>query len=284
MEKLRSKKKTDFISKLISYILLIILGFFFLFPLVYMITTSLNPDERSIERQMGSARAFIPEQVSLENYGNVFDRMPFGRYLFNSVFIVGTTVFIGVIANSMAAYGLARFTFRGRGALVSLVIALMIIPFEAIAIPLLLMTARWGWLDSYHVQIIPFIANPLYLFLFYQFFIGFPVALEEAALLDGAGWMKIFWKIALPLSKPIIASVAILHFLMQWGMFLWPLMVTVGPEFRPLPVAMQVFFGQYPRLWGDIMAFAAMMTLPVIALFVLLQGQYVRSVAQSGIK
>ncbi|HAA86332.1 MAG TPA: sugar ABC transporter permease [Kosmotogaceae bacterium] len=284
MEKLRSKKKTEFISKLISYVLLLILGFFFLFPLVYMITTSLNPDERSIERQMGSVRAFIPEQVSLENYGNVFERMPFGRYLFNSVFIVGTTVFIGVIVNSMAAYGLARFTFRGRGALVSLVVALMIIPFEAIAIPLLLMTARWGWLDSYHVQIIPFIANPLYLFLFYQFFIGFPVALEEAALLDGAGWMKIFWKIALPLSKPIIASVAILHFLMQWGMFLWPLMVTVGPEFRPLPVAMQVFFGQYPRLWGDIMAFAAMITLPVVALFVLLQGQYVRSVAQSGIK
>jgi len=284
VEKLRSKKKTEFISKLISYVLLLILGFFFLFPLVYMITTSLNPDERSIERQMGSVRAFIPEQVSLENYGNVFERMPFGRYLFNSVFIVGTTVFIGVIVNSMAAYGLARFTFRGRGALVSLVVALMIIPFEAIAIPLLLMTARWGWLDSYHVQIIPFIANPLYLFLFYQFFIGFPVALEEAALLDGAGWMKIFWKIALPLSKPIIASVAILHFLMQWGMFLWPLMVTVGPEFRPLPVAMQVFFGQYPRLWGDIMAFAAMITLPVVALFVLLQGQYVRSVAQSGIK
>ncbi len=284
MEKPRSKKKAELVSKTISYILLTLLAFFFFFPLIYMISTSLNPDEREIERQMGSARAFIPEQVSFENFRNVFDRMPFGRYLFNSIFIVGSTVFIGVFVNSMAAYGLARFTFAGRGALVSLVIALMIIPFEAIAIPLLLMTARWGWLDSYHVQIIPFIANPFYLFLFYQFFIGFPVALEEAALLDGAGWFKIFWKIALPLSKPIIASVAILHFLMQWGMFLWPLMVTVGPEFRPLPVAMQVFFGQYPRLWGDIMAFAAMMTLPVIAVFVLLQGQYVRSVAQSGIK
>ncbi len=284
MEKPRSKKKAELVSKTISYILLALLAFFFLFPLIYMISTSLNPDEREIERQMGSARAFIPEQVSFENFRNVFDRMPFGRYLFNSTFIVGSTVFIGVFVNSMAAYGLARFTFAGRGALVSLVVALMIIPFEAIAIPLLLMTARWGWLDSYHVQIIPFIANPFYLFLFYQFFIGFPVALEEAALLDGAGWFKIFWRIALPLSKPIIASVAILHFLMQWGMFLWPLMVTVGPEFRPLPVAMQVFFGQYPRLWGDIMAFAAMMTLPVIAVFVLLQGQYVRSVAQSGIK
>ncbi len=284
MEKPRSKKKAELVSKTISYILLTLLAFFFFFPLIYMISTSLNPDEREIERQMGSARAFIPEQVSFENFRNVFDRMPFGRYLFNSIFIVGSTVFIGVFVNSMAAYGLARFTFAGRGALVALVIALMIIPFEAIAIPLLLMTARWGWLDSYHVQIIPFIANPFYLFLFYQFFIGFPVALEEAALLDGAGWFKIFWKIALPLSKPIIASVAILHFLMQWGMFLWPLMVTVGPEFRPLPVAMQVFFGQYPRLWGDIMAFAAMMTLPVIAVFVLLQGQYVRSVAQSGIK
>ncbi|WP_201030009.1 carbohydrate ABC transporter permease [Kosmotoga sp. DU53] len=121
-------------------------------------------------------------------------------------------------------------------------------------------------------------------FLFYQFFIGFPKALEEAALIDGANWLKIYWKIALPLSKPILSSVAILQFLTQWGFFLWPLMVTRGPEYRPLPVAMQVFFGQYPRDWGDIMAFATMMTAPVLMLFVALQGQYVKSISQTGIK
>jgi len=233
---------------------------------------------------MGSIKAFIPSPVSLKNYLDVFTRMPFGRFIFNSVFIVTATVIAGLFVNSMMAFGLARFTFRGRGFLVSLIVALIIIPFETIAIPLLLMTNRFGWLDSYHVQIIPFIANPFYIFLFYQFFIGFPKALEEAALIDGANWLKIYWKIALPLSKPILSSVAILQFLTQWGFFLWPLMVTRGPEYRPLPVAMQVFFGQYPRDWGDIMAFATMMTAPVLMLFVALQGQYVKSISQTGIK
>lgn len=280
----RSRKRLILIDKSISYILMILLAAFFLFPLIYMISTSLNPDELDILKRMGSIKAFIPSPVSLKNYSDVFSRMPFLRFIFNSVLIVSSTVLAGLFVNSMMAFGLARFTFRGRKLLVSVIVALMIIPFETIAVPLLLMTNKFGWLDSYHVQIIPFIANPFYIFLFYQFFIGFPKALEEAALIDGASWFKIYWKIAMPLSKPILASVAILHFLMQWGFFLWPLMVTRGPEYRPLPVAMQVFFGQYPRDWGDIMAFATMMTAPILILFVVLQGQYVKSVSQTGIK
>ncbi|HHF08481.1 MAG: carbohydrate ABC transporter permease [Thermotogae bacterium] len=280
----KSRKKLTLIDKSISYTLMILLAIFFLFPLIYMISTSLNPDELDILKRMGSIKAFIPSPASLKNYSDVFARMPFGRFIFNSVLIVSLTVLAGLLVNSMMAFGLARFTFKGRGLLVSIIVALMIIPFETIAVPLLLMTNKFGWLDSYHVQIIPFIANPFYIFLFYQFFISFPKALEEAALIDGASWFKIYWKIALPLSKPILASVAILHFLMQWGFFLWPLMVTRGPEYRPLPVAMQVFFGQYPRDWGDIMAFATMMTAPVLILFVVLQGQYVKSVSQTGIK
>ena len=242
--------------------------------------------------------AFVPTNVSLKNYigdpdaedpkktenQGVLGRMNFGRFMFNSVFIVSCTVLAGLLVNSMLAFGLARFSFKGRGVLVAGIVALMIIPFEAIAIPLLWLVNNLRWLDSYQVQIIPFIANPFYIFLFYQFFIQFPKALEEAALIDGASWFKIYWKLALPLSKPILSSVAILHFLMQWGFFLWPLMVTRGEEFRPLPVAMQQFFGQYPRDWGDIMAFASMMTIPVLILFVILQRHFVNSVKSSGIK
>lgn len=282
--KTRSKKRVELFNKIIGYVLLFIFGIFFLFPLVYMFSTSLNHNETDILKEMGTLKAFVPDSFSLQNFKDVFDRMEFGRFFLNSVFIVSTTIIAGLFINSMLAFGLARFTFRGRNMLVTLIVALMIIPFEAIAIPLLLMTNQFGWLNTYHVQIIPFVAYPLYIFLFYQFFLGFPKALEEAALIDGASWFKIYWKIALPLSKPILSSVAILHFLMQWGFFLWPLMVTRGPEVRPLPVAMQVFFGQYPRNWGDIMAFATMMTVPVLILFIILQGQYVRSAAQTGIK
>jgi len=294
----RSLKRVKIIDKTVGYILLILLALFFLFPLVYMITTSLNPNERDIVSKMGSIEAFIPTEVSLKNYfgdpnaedpnltanKGVTGRMNFGRFMFNSVFIVTCTVLGGLLINSMLAFGLARFNFKGRVFFVSMIVALMIIPFEAIAIPLLWLVNSLGWMDSYQVQIIPFMANPFYIFLFYQFFIQFPKALEEAALIDGAGWFKIYWKVALPLSKPIMASVAILHFLMQWGFFLWPLMVTRGEEFRPLPVAMQQFFGQYPRDWGDIMAFASMMTIPVLILFIILQGQFVNSAKSSGIK
>ncbi|MCF8000622.1 MAG: carbohydrate ABC transporter permease [Halanaerobiales bacterium] len=269
---------------LILYILMTIFLIIFFAPILYMLTTSLTPNEEQILKNMATFKAFIPTNVGLNNYIDVFERMPFGRFLFNSIFIVSTTILFGLVVNSMAAFALARFQFKGRNLIISTVLALMIIPFEAIAVPLLLITNRLGWLDSYHVQIIPFIANPFYIFLLYQFFINFPKELEEAAIIDGASWYKIYYKLAIPLSKPILASVAILHFLMQWKRFLWPLMVTRGPAFRPLTVAMQVFFGQYPRLWGDIMAFAAMMTLPIVILFIILQDRYVSTVARSGIK
>ncbi len=270
--------------KIFAYTAMIILSIFFIFPLFYMISVSLNPDETAILRNMASVRAFFPGDISLRNFFDVFDRMPFARFLFNSTFIVSTTIIIGLLTNSMMAFALARLRWKGRALIVSGVVALMIIPFEAIAVPLLLITNRLGWLDSYHVQIIPFIANPLYIFLLFQFFKNFPSELEEAAIIDGASWFGIYWRIALPLSKPILSSVAILHFLMQWGSFLWPLMVTRGPEYRPLTVAMEVFFGQYPRNWGDIMAFAAMITIPVLLLFLYLQDTYVNTVARSGIK
>lgn len=270
--------------KILAYLTMTILSVFFIFPLFYMISISLNPNETSILRNMASIRAFIPGEISLQNFFDVFDRMPFARFLFNSTFIVSTTIILGLLVNSMIAFALARLRWKGRALIVSGIVALMIIPFEAIAVPLLLITNRLGWLNSYHVQIIPFIANPLYIFLLFQFFKNFPSELEEAAIIDGANWFGIYWRIALPLSKPILSSVAILHFLMQWGSFLWPLMVTRGPEYRPLTVAMEVFFGQYPRNWGDIMAFAAMITIPVLLLFLYLQDTYVNTVARSGIK
>ncbi len=211
--------KTKVVNNVLSYVLLVGFALFFLFPLIYMISTSLNPDEMNILKIMGSIKAFFPSHISLKNYGDVFRRMPFGRFMLNSIIVVSSTVILGIFVNSMAAFALARFSWKGRGFLIALIVALMIIPFEAIAIPLLLIVNRLGWLDSYHVQIIPFIVNPFYLFLFYQFFIGLPKELEESALIDGASWFKIYWNISIPLSKPIIASVAILHFLQHWGFF-----------------------------------------------------------------
>lgn len=279
-------------SKLLQYALHIVLSAFFLFPLLFMFVSAFKSDEAQLLRDMGSLSAFLPSgDLSLHNFAQVFERTPFVRAFFNSLFTVSLTVILGIFVNSMLAYALARFHFRGRELLLSVVVALIIIPFEAIAVPLLLLCNQlpWfnghlGWLDSYQVQIFPFIANAFSVYLFYQFFIALPKDLEEAALMDGAGRFRIYWSIVLPLSKPVIATVAVLQFLARWGDLLWPVMVVRGDTYATLPLAMQTFFGQFPRHWGDVMAFAAMATLPTLLVFLVFQRWFVRSAISSGIK
>lgn len=273
------------ISITLNYLLLIVVALFFLFPIVFMFVSSIKNNETQIIRDMSSISAFIPYgDLGLKNYFDVFKQMPFGRFMFNSVFIVGSTVLTGLVLNSMIAYALARLRFKGRGLILSFIIALIIIPTEVVVIPLLLMVNRIGWLDSYQVQIVPFIVDAFSIFLFYQFFIGLPKSLDEAAKIDGANPFQVYWKIIVPLSKPVFATVAILQFLVRWGDFLWPLMVTRGYEYRPLPVAIQQFFSQDPKVWGDIFAFASMVTIPSLIIFLLFQKWFIHSVASSGIK
>jgi len=269
----------------ITYLVLTVVALFFLFPTVFMFVSSIKNSEMQIISEMGNLRAFIPYgEVGLKNYFDVFKRLPFGRFMFNSVFVVGNTVLMGLIVNSMLAYALARLRFKGRNVILVLIIALIIIPIEAIVIPLLLIVNLFGWLDSYHVQIIPFIADPFSIFLFYQFFINIPKDLDEAAMIDGAGPFRIYWNIIIPLSRPVFATVAILQFIFRWNEFLWPLMVTRGYEYRPLTVAIQQLFSLDPKMWGDIFAFASMITIPSIIIFLLFQKWFVRSVASGGIK
>lgn len=280
-----SLKSRNNISIILNYVILIIIAVFFLFPVIFMFVSSVKNNETQIIRDMSNIKAFIPYgEIGLKNYFDVFQQMPFGRFMFNSVFIVGSTVLNGLILNSMIAYALARIRFKGRGFIISLIIALIIIPAEAVVIPLLLMVNRIGWLDSYQVQIVPFIVDAFSIFLFYQFFIGLPISLDEAAKIDGASPFQIYLKIIIPLSKPVFATVAILQFLFRWGDFLWPLMVTRGYEYRPLTVAIQQFFSQDPKVWGDIFAFASMVTIPSLIIFLLFQKWFIRSVASSGIK
>ena len=268
---------------------------FFLMPLVFLFVSAFKGDELQLLKDMGSLAAFVPQgELSWQNFRDVFARTSFGLALFNSLLTVSITVALGVLVNSMLAYALARFKFRGRQTLLAVVIALIIIPFEAIAVPLLLLVNElpWlgaegfqrGWLDSYQVQVLPFIAHAFSVYLFYQFFVGLPKDLEEAALMDGAGRWRIYWSIVLPLCKPVIATVAVLQFLARWGDLLWPVMAVRGEEFATLPLAMQTFFGQFPRQWGDVMAFAVMSTVPTLLLFIVFQRWFVKSAISSGIK
>jgi multiple sugar transport system permease protein len=275
-----------------TYFVMIFLAVIFLFPIVFMLITSLKVDEMQIMSDISTLNAFIPRgELGLDNYRDVFENLEFGRMLFNSTFVMVVTVVLGLVVNSMIAYALSRLNFKGRGLLLAIIVALIIVPFEAVAVPLLLVVNNlpWfggatTWLDTYHVQIIPFIADAFSIFLFYQFFISIPKELEEAALVDGAGRFRIYWQVVVPLSKPVFATVAILTALANWNRFMWPLMVTRGVDVRPLTVGMQTFFGQDPRIWGDLLAFASLITIPVLIVFLIFQKWFVQSVASTGIK
>jgi multiple sugar transport system permease protein len=256
-------------------------------PLMLMFATSLKSNPQQILVDLGSLRAFwVGPEASLDNYRSVLsDRQaPFLRFMFNSILIVFSIVILGIFANSLAAYVLSRLRFTGRRLLLGGIIALMIIPVEALVVPLLLMVNRVGWLDTYQAQIVPFIAHPLSIFLFYQFFTRLPKELDEAAYIDGAGPLQIYWKIVLPLSLPVIATVAILQSLEYWNAYLWPLMVTRGPDVRPVSLALAQFFTTPPPLWGDQMAFSVLMSLPVLVAYLAFQRWFIQSVVGSAVK
>jgi multiple sugar transport system permease protein len=276
-------KRQRRLSRLLSHLLLIALALLFLAPVWMMLAGSLKPDAQVLT-QAGSLAGFMPHSLSLQNYADVFARSDFLRFLLNSLFITGSIVICGLLVNALAAYAFARLRWRGRDLLFNLVLALMILPLEAIAVPLFYGVSLLGLRDTYLAQILPFIANAFSIFLFYSFFIGLPRELEEAARLDGASTLGIFFRIVLPNSKPVFASAAILSFLMWWGAYLWPLLVTIGPEVRPLPVAIAAFYTLPPLQWGDILAFGVMMVAPVLLVFLLFQRWFVRGVAASAIK
>jgi multiple sugar transport system permease protein len=266
------------------YLLMVVLAAFFLFPLLYMAASSLKADDAVLSGS-GSLEAFLPTpSVGLDNYADAIDRASFLRVFLNSTIISGSIVILGLVVNSLLGYALARLRFAGRRLIILGMIALIIIPFEALAVPLLYLSAELGWLDTYQVQILPFVANPLFVYLFYTFFLNIPVSLEEAARVDGAGPVRIFVSVVAPLAKPAYATMAILGFLFSWGQLLWPVMVTRGVDVRPLPLGIGTFLTTPPVQWGDIMAYATMMTLPLLVVFLVFQRYFVRGVASTGVK
>jgi multiple sugar transport system permease protein len=271
-------------------ILRVALCFVFGLPLLFMLVSSLKPDIQ-IFGDLTSLKAFIPVgDISLNNYTQVFNRVPFWQFLMNSVIIAALTVILGLIVNSMAAFALARLKFRGRQVLLGVIIATLIVPFETLALPLLWWVNKLpyydgtiGWLDTYEVQIIPFIANAFSIYLFYQYFDSIPKELDEAAIVDGAGWFTIYRRIVMPLSGPAIATVAILTFLPAWNSYLWPLMVVQTEELRPVMVGLD-YFKQLNTSWGQLMAYASLITIPILALFIAFQRSFINSIASSGVK
>lgn len=265
----------------IASILLLLATVGFFGPLWFMFMGSLRPNQKVLSLGW---QALLPADATLENYRAVFQQLDFAHFFLNSLFIVGAVVTSGLLVNSMAGYALSRLRWSGREAVLAAIIVLLIIPYEAIAVPLFFEMTYMGWTDSFRAQIVPFIANPFSIYLFYTFFNALPRELEEAARVDGAGPWRTFFFIIAPLAKPAYATVGILTFLLHWGFFLWPLMVTRGPEYQPLPVALGYFSANKPVQWGEIMAFGTLMIAPVLVVFLVFQKWFVRGIAMTGVK
>ena len=275
------------------YALLIGVGLIFVFPIVFMVVSSLKPSQQLLT-DSSSLRAFLPVgDISLDNYFAAFRRAPVALFIFNSVLVTGITVILSLFVCSMAAFSFAFLNWRGRDVVLAIIIATLIVPFETIAIPLLIVVNNlpWigphgltiGWLNSYHVQIVPLIADGLTLFLFVQYFRDLPKELIEAARIDGATWFQVYAKVIVPISGPVFATAAILKFLAMYNQYLWPLMVTQAEQYRPVMVGLQYFF-QLNIAWGEVMAYLSIITIPVLVFYLFLQRAFIASIASTGIK
>ena len=275
------------------YALLVIGAVIFIFPLLFMVMSSLKPDPQLLA-DTGSLRAFLPVgDISFDNYFGAFRRAPVATFIFNSVLVTGVTVVLSLFVCSLAAFAFVFMKWRGRDFVLAVIIATLIVPFETIAIPMLIVVNNlpWlsgdgvtlGWLNTYRVQIVPFVADGLTIFLFVQFFKDLPRELIEACRVEGATWFQIYWRVVMPLSGPVLATGAILKFLAMYNQYLWPLMVTQDEGFRPVMVGLQYFFQLNP-VWGELMAYLSVITVPVLAFYLFLQRAFIASIASTGVK
>lgn len=281
------------VRTILKYALLAAVALIFLFPVVFMLVSSLKPDLQLL-RDTSSINAFLPVgDISFDNYFAAFRRAPVGLFVINSILVTGITVLSSLLLCSMAAFSIAFLNWRGREIVLTIILATFIVPFETIAIPLLLVVNElpWigprgltrGWLNSYHVQIVPWIADGLSIFLFVQYFRDLPRELIEAARLDGATWFQVYRRVIVPISGPVFATAAILKFLAMYNQYLWPLLVTQSEQVRPVMVGLQYFF-QLNVPWGEVMAYLSLITVPVLVFYLVLQRAFIASIASTGIK
>jgi multiple sugar transport system permease protein len=248
------------------------------FPLLWMVLGSFKTAEEVNSPQL------IPSTFTLDNYVYVFSQVPFARYLLNSFFVSAAVTVIALWFHSMAAYALARLRFPGREKIFLGIFATMLVSAPVTIIPTFIIVRTLGMVDSYAGLIVPAIFNAFGIFLLRQFYVSLPDELEEAALVDGASYWKIYWSIVLPLSRPILAALAVFFFLANWNSFVWPMTVTSDPKLRVVQLGIQSFQQQYAADWNFILAAATVAALPTLGIFFVFQKQIVASIKTSGLK
>lgn len=266
------------VVRIVWMLIALVLAAMTIFPLLYMISIGFKEPTEVF------ATSLIPRHPTLHNFIYVLTEVPFLRYLFNSFFVSISITVIALFFHTMAGYALARLRFPGREAIFVGIFATFLVSLPVIIVPLFVIVRALGMLNSYAGLIVPAIFNAFGIFLLRQYYLSLPRELEEAAMIDGAGYWRIYWSVILPLSRPIMASLAILFFLANWNSFLWPLTVVSDSNLWLVQVGIANFRSQYASSWNYVMAASTIVALPTLVLFVVFQRQIMESIKISGLK
>lgn len=282
-ERLRKQARAKrTISLTLSYVALALVTFLMIFPLIIVVIVSFTPNAVT---QTWPPK-IIPSAWTLDNYTSLFQRLPIGRELLNTIVFAGAVTIISVFFDSLAAYGLCRVDFKGRGILLAVLIATMMIPAMALLIPVYKLLGSMGLVNSYLGIIIPRMADVGGIFLLRQFFISIPKDLDNAARIDGAGEFRIFAQIILPNAVPAILTVGMFNFMGNWNDLLWPLIMTSKPETRTITAGLAMLTGHGSSVtpYGVVMAGALISALPLLIVFFFVQKRFVEGIAMTGMK
>lgn len=282
-ERLRKQARAKrTISLTLSYVALALVTFLMIFPLIIVVIVSFTPNAVT---QTWPPK-IIPSAWTLDNYTSLFQRLPIGRELLNTIVFAGAVTIISVFFDSLAAYGLSRVDFKGRGILLAVLIATMMIPAMALLIPVYKLLGSMGLVNSYLGIIIPRMADVGGIFLLRQFFISIPKDLDNAARIDGAGEFRIFAQIILPNAVPAILTVGMFNFMGNWNDLLWPLIMTSKPETRTITAGLAMLTGHGSSVtpYGVVMVGALISALPLLIVFFFVQKRFVEGIAMTGMK
>ena len=279
--RLRAKRIRGVVRSILTHASLIPAAFIFTMPFLWMLSTSLKPDVQFYH----FPPVLFPSPIQWSNYPDAVTFITFFLYLRNTLTIAVLATIGVLISSSLVSYSLARIPWPGRNYLFILTIATLMLPFQVTMIPLFIVFSKLKWVDTWLPLIVPhWFGGALYIFLLRQFFMTIPMELSEAARIDGANELKIYYGIILPLSKPALATVAIFEFIARWRDYIGPLIYLTNQKQYTLSLGIYEYYTQYGAEWGLLMAASVMITVPIILLFFFLQKTFVQGIALTGIK
>ena len=264
----------------VTYPLLILISFIGLLPFYWMLSCSFKTNDNMFLMPL----QWFPNPINWNAYDDAWKAQDFTRYFLNTTFIAVAITFGNLLLASLAGYSLSKFRYFGRGVLFILILSTMMLPLEVTMVPLFLIVKKFGWPNTYEGLIVPFIVDGFGVFLMRQYLKGIPNELIEAARIAGASELRIYWQIVMPLCKPALAALGVFTFREAWDMYIWPLIMVTKDSLRTLPLGISLFMSSFGTSWDQLMAVAAIGTLPMVLLFFFLQRSFIKGIAISGLK